>query len=66
MVNQYQHFFIFALPTKAIELPSVKDLRNFYRRRAKFLKEEMKQHSLKSEMPAITRLFSLRTKLFAP
>ena len=66
MVNQYNHFFIFALPTKAIELPSVKHLRNFCRRRAKFLKEEMKQHPLKSKVPAIGRLLSLRAKLFAP
>jgi len=54
------------LPTKAIELPSVKDLQNFCTRRAKFLKEEMKQHPLKSKVPAIARLLSLRTKLFAP
>ena len=52
--------------TKAIELPSVKDLRNFCTRRAKFLKEEMKQHLLKSKVPAIGRLLSLRANLCAP
>ena len=51
---------------EAIELPSVKDLRNFCRRRAKFLKEEMKQHPLKSNVPAIARFLSSRMKLFAP
>jgi len=66
VVNQYPHFFIFALLTKAIELPSGKDLRNFCRRRTKFLKEEMKQHPLKSKVPAIAWLLSLRTKLSAP
>ena len=65
MVNQYQHFYL-RLPTKAIELPSVKDLRNFCRRRAKFSKEQMKQYLLKSEVPAIARLLSHGTKLFAP
>jgi len=51
---------------EAIELPSVKDLRNLCRPRAEFLKEEMKQHPLKFKVPAIAQLLSLRAKLFAP
>jgi len=59
-------FLYLRLPTNAIELPSVNDLRNVCRCRAESLKEEMKQHPSKSEVPAIARLLSLGAKLFAP
>jgi hypothetical protein len=53
------------LATKAIEVAICERFENFVGAGQKFSKEEMKQRSLKS-VPAIARLLSLRTKLFAP